>query len=119
MERRDTKLSFEIKFVLSNDGCVFPSEIPGHQPDYIHSLSFQTAVISDSAPWKAGTCICIPGDITHEKMCHSYTDQVKIWPMLKVHVQLSKLYARYGLIDARACQQFVNTTVENLSFRLP
>ena len=35
MERRDTKLSFEIKFVLSNDGCIFPSEMPGHQPDEI------------------------------------------------------------------------------------
>ena len=38
MERRDTKLLFEIKFVLSNDGCIFPSEIPGHQPDYRYIL---------------------------------------------------------------------------------
>ena len=36
MERRDTKLSFEIKFVLSKDGCIFPSETQGHQPDYVY-----------------------------------------------------------------------------------
>ena len=40
MERRDTKLSFEIKFVLSDDGCIFPSEIPGRQPDYKVSVMF-------------------------------------------------------------------------------
>ena len=41
MERRDTKLSFEIKYVLANDGCIFPLEIPGHQPDYT-ALSVKT-----------------------------------------------------------------------------
>ena len=49
MGRRDTKLSFEIKFVHSNDGCIFPSEIPGHQPDYMFWLLFLSENVVDFA----------------------------------------------------------------------